>query len=321
MSIPKFIPLIVISNGRNGSNWLATALSNCSDTVAVDFEAKVEDYATHKVHRPISASTPVQDLESVWDDIARRNSIESGIVGTKITLDSSREPWSSTPLQRYKSLSAIRDGEESLRVVHLTRSICDQNQTMPGHTVDPNHISSKSSTLFDNMRQRQIARLEQSPGEAVTRAEHLCSVEKVALQVTNDMAISRIFGSMENYVRVRYETLEQDFTRVLHLLHLPTDIRLGDVTVTRKNPRSAPPGRCALGTAASVLRDVFVQDSSPPRPSEEHLALEDLGRGVEQLLAELDYRSQDPSRVGSAQLVHEVRSRTVAKVRLALGRS
>jgi hypothetical protein len=204
-----------------------------------------------------------------------------------------------------------------LKIVHVTRSLCAQNQSRAGHSIRAGHRlegSSSRSQLLSNASREAAYQPVSDPEMALT--DHSCSPVTALHQVVNDICLAYTFGRSENYLATTYETLENDFPQILSFLNLPKDKSLKQVSVTEKNPRLSNVSLCSLGISMAAMRDEFIKNhrqvaETSSDPSMPYLAL---GMLVEKLTSSLHLAAIDPTAIPGRQLVSEVHKRSVKRI-------
>lgn len=248
----------IVSNIRCGSTWLATALARTGAHVNVDWEVKLEAYSRSSVHFPIGIWEVTERLSALTEDLRHPGRRASTVLGTKITLDVSVEPFHAVSVNdRMVALERIRSAAPAMRFVHLTRGLCDQSQSPGGHSTEGlDQEGAKrfadESRLLGNVMESRLDR------EADQPHIHQCEHQKMFHQLINDVCVALILSGDPKYLLVRYESLHTDFAAVLKFLDLPTGKSLAELSATAKNRRSQASTICSLGNAITELRDFLL---------------------------------------------------------------
>lgn len=309
--------LAIVSNTRCGSTWLATSLANSSSRIAVDYEAKLEDYVRSSVHTPIRLSSPARDLLDVLESVGHGSDQTPNVVGTKITLDASLEPHhQASARERYEKLVAINRDIPELKVIHLTRRFCGQSASRGGHTVTSDSLATRpqamQSVLVANAREARYAANESAAGNS----SHHCSAKRTLHRFLNDICVAEVFSGSTNYLHVHYETLHRDWERILGFLGMPVRGTLQESSVTRRNRRSGWDPSCELGQTLTQTRDELLtlgRTKTAKSVVRESICLSS-GMLLDDLNEEFVQMAQDTSEVKGRRLLHDLWFRFLSRM-------
>jgi hypothetical protein len=313
----RYPDFAIVSNTRCGSTWLATALANTDPSVKVDWEVKLENYSRSSVHFPIDPLSVPERLEELTRVIAESGLLDTAVLGTKITLDASVEPFHSVRVpDRWRTLQLIGAAAPSMRFVHLTRGLCEQNQSPGGHST--RHLDSNTaSSYIEGSRLLRNVILESAFSEPSRPAtDHQCDPQKAFHQFMNDLGVASALSQTPRYLRVRYETLHRDFPRVLKFLDFRANHLLEDVSITKKNARSSPPSSCELGLALTSLRDLLLAsiDIASMDEASRNIILDGAGALFESERLRVAEASGAADQVTGRELLVQIRRRALWKI-------
>ena len=319
----RYPDFAIVSNVRCGSTWLATALANTHSGLTVDWEVKLEGYSRSSVHFPVGTSDLPERLDALARSIADTSLRDFPIIGTKITLDVSVEPFHTLNVPgRWRLLQEFRSEASSMRFVHLTRGLCDQSQSPGGHSTRSLDSEEASSLVVGSRLLKNVIHESGDAEATLSPIAHQCDPQKVFHKFMNDLCVASALSEGQRYLRVQYESLRDDFPSILTFLGVPANRSLDEVSLTAKNPRLSPATSCELGLALTRLRDYLLAaiDATSIDDDTRRVLIEGAGALFESERVRVVKAASSTSDVTGRDLLHEIRRRAQWKAGFRRGR-